>query len=377
MNGKILTLFLSFGGSLQKWKHQNILSREIQLYLYYLDTSAFIGIQIFSYDHRDRELLKNIKLADIGYAKIDVIAPQYSGGRSIFPNILWSLFGPLLARQLIAKSFVIKTNQVSGCWAAFIAKVATRKPLVFRFGYLLSKRFRQNGQPLRSALAAMVERAVFIAAEKIVVSARNVADQLAGQGHQQKTALIPSFVDTSLFTEKTDLSFDDPLVTVSRLTPQKNLENLIRACALLDRSLTIYGTGPLETHLRKTAASIGANIRFAGTIPNDQLAAALQGHSIFILPSLHEGLPKALIEAMACGLICVGSDIDGITDLIDDGVNGHLINGFESQNIAQKMQDILRDKNMAVSKRARETILSRHSISKYAAAEMALYEQFN
>ena len=377
MNGKILTLFLSFGGSLQKWKLQNILSREIQLYLYYLDTSAFNGIQIFSYDHRDRELLKNIKLADIRYAKIDVIAPQYSSGRSIFPNILWSIFGPLLRRQLIAKSFVLKTNQVSGCWAAFIAKVTTKKPLVFRFGYLLSKRFGQNGQPLKSALAAMVERTVFIAAEKIVVSARNVADHLAGQGHQQKTTLIPSFVDTSLFTEKTDLNFDDPLVTVSRLTHQKNLENLIRACALLNRSLTIYGTGPLETHLRETAASIDANIRFAGAFPNEQLAVALHNHSIFILPSLHEGLPKALIEAMACGLICVGSDIDGITDLIDDGVNGHLINGFESQNIAQKMQDILRDKNTSVSKRARETILSRHSISKYAAAEMALYEQFN
>lgn len=372
MKQRILTLFLSYQGSLKRWEQEGILSREILPYIEFIRTGAFEKIQMFSYDYRDPAFMRSFR-SDPFFDKVYIIAPRRSLGGSWIKNILWSVIGPLVHRQSIGQSTVLKTNQISGCWSAVIAYGVTRRPLVVRMGYILSRRFGKNRQVFRAAAAWAIEQVAFKMAARLLVTSHAAISSLAAKGHAKKTILIPSYVNVNQFRAKRKYHFTEPLVTVSRLTPQKNLANLIRACAAINMSLVIYGTGPQGAELRHLAKKIGARVTFPGIMPNGRLAGELLRHSIFVLPSLHEGLPKALIEAMACGLICVGTDISGTTDLIENGKTGYLINGFRACDIARTLRCVLDQHNPEIGRAARKFVENNHSLEYYVAREAKIY----
>lgn len=371
---RVLTLFLSNGFSLLAWEREAILSREILLYLHFLREGAFDRIQIFSYDAGDRSYVKRLAEAEPLYERIDILAPP-TGALTGVRAALWGLRGVVAHRRAIERSLALKTNQISGSWAALLAARLTGRPLVLRMGYLLSRRFRKNGHGLRARIAGMVEAAAFRAARHVLVTSREVAEALASDpATAEKIVLTPTYVDVSTFAPKQDYRFDEPLIWVGRMTPQKNPENLLHACKLAQRDIVLVGRGELEAKLRALAAGLPVEVTFAGLVPNDQLAAKLREHSVFILPSLHEGLPKVLIEAMASGLVCIGTRISGIEDLIEDGVNGYLVDGFEPEDIAAVIRRAYGERNAELGRRARATVEDAFSLERYAAREALLYE---
>jgi glycosyltransferase involved in cell wall biosynthesis len=107
-------------------------------------------------------------------------------------------------------------------------------------------------------------------------------------------------------------------------------------------------------------------------VPNERLADMMQDYTIFALPSLHEGLPKVLIEAMASGMVCVGTDIPGISDLIADGRTGYLAAGTSAEAIESALRRCLSEMNESIGRAARAAIEERLSIDSYARAEGAL-----
>lgn len=371
---RVLTLFLSNGFSLLAWEREAILSREILLYLHFLREGVFDRIQILSYDAGDRSYVKRLAEAEPLYERIDILAPP-TGALTGVRAALWGLRGVVAHRRAIERSLALKTNQISGSWAALLAARLTGRPLVLRMGYLLSRRFRKNGHGLRARIAGMVEAAAFRAARHVLVTSREVAEALASDpATAEKIVLTPTYVDVSTFAPKQDYRFDEPLIWVGRMTPQKNPENLLHACKLAQRDIVLVGRGELEAKLRALAAGLPVEVTFAGLVPNDQLAAKLREHSVFILPSLHEGLPKVLIEAMASGLVCIGTRISGIEDLIEDGVNGYLVDGFEPEDIAAVIRRAYGERNAELGRRARATVEDAFSLERYAAREALLYE---
>ncbi|HPT62343.1 MAG TPA: glycosyltransferase family 4 protein [Bacillota bacterium] len=118
------------------------------------------------------------------------------------------------------------------------------------------------------------------------------------------------------------------VVSVGELNRNKNNEVIIRALGKLERNDIYYvlcGEGKLKDDLYRLAKrlGLGERVRFLGyrTDIEDILLMA----DIFVLPSFREGLSRALMEAMACGLPCVVSAIRGNKDLIDDGEGGILV----------------------------------------------------
>lgn len=374
MNDRTLTLFLSNGGSLIRWHKDGILSREILLYLHFLRTGIFDRVRIFSYHGGDPAYVKKLAATDPAYHGIEVVAPRRAVEQRGIGRILWSLWGPLRHRSRIRRSLALKTNQVSGSWSAILSHWITGRPLIFRMGYLLSRRLRRNGSKRAAMIAALVERTACGAASRVLVTSQDTAGQLGARPTvAEKLLLTPTYVDVSAFTPKTDYDFTRPIIAVGRLTPQKNLANLIRACAELGCALVLVGVGDCEPELRALTAQLGANVIFAGRVPNEALAKRLKEHSVFVLPSLHEGLPKALIEAMACGLVCVGSDIPGVVDLIEDGRTGYLIRGFEPEDIAAALRRTLGEQRSEVGQAARAVIEDRFSLEHYAIREAEVY----
>lgn len=124
------------------------------------------------------------------------------------------------------------------------------------------------------------------------------------------------------------------LLTVARLAPQKGLEHGLRAVHRLVAARpslrirhTILGGGPLEAELNLLAASLGLGevVRFAGEADQAQVAEAMQGADLFLLPSVDEILPLALMEAQAVGLPVVTTDVGGIREIVEDGVSGLVV----------------------------------------------------
>jgi glycosyltransferase involved in cell wall biosynthesis len=126
----------------------------------------------------------------------------------------------------------------------------------------------------------------------------------------------------------------------------KRQDVLIKACALcvqrgLDLRLVLVGDGKMRKHLEELAREIGMTSRttFSGQLSREgQITDALDKADLFVLPSRTEGLPRAMIEAMARGLPCIGSDVGGIPELISAS---SLAPPDDVPALAAKIQEVL------------------------------------
>ena len=133
----------------------------------------------------------------------------------------------------------------------------------------------------------------------------------------------------------------------------------------------------MEPAVVQMAAAIGADVRIARRLPNNAIAELFKSHKYFVLPSLYEGLPKSLIEAMSSEMVCIGTNVSGIADLLADGVTGYLCDGLDAASIARTMKRARADPaNIAVAKAARSFVLERHSIRTYFDRERAAIERW-
>ncbi|WP_435063652.1 glycosyltransferase family 4 protein [Halobaculum sp. EA56] len=124
-----------------------------------------------------------------------------------------------------------------------------------------------------------------------------------------------------------DACADGEAITfVGRLKEQKGVHNLIRSLDGLDERLRVVGDGPERARLEELAASLDVDVRFVGEVPPDEVERYLLDAGVFVLPSVRgEGLPNAVLEAMAVGLPVIATDTGGVSDVIRDGENGYLV----------------------------------------------------
>jgi colanic acid/amylovoran biosynthesis glycosyltransferase len=144
-------------------------------------------------------------------------------------------------------------------------------------------------------------------------------------------------IDPSAFAFRVRPTGDRPprIACVARLLPYKGHAVLLRALAgaappLAGARLEVVGDGPLRERLEREAAELGVDVRFHGAVPEQVVAAVLGEADVFALPSViapdgdMEGIPNALIEAMAAGLPAVSTFQSGVPELIEDGRTGYL-----------------------------------------------------
>ena len=120
-----------------------------------------------------------------------------------------------------------------------------------------------------------------------------------------------------------EVSYD--VVTVCRLVPWKGVDELIRFCSTRKLKLLIIGDGPERQSLQILSQSLGSDTVFFGDIQHKEVINLLRKSRIFVLNSSYEGLPHALIEARACGLVTVARDGTGSAEVITDGIDGFLV----------------------------------------------------
>lgn len=143
------------------------------------------------------------------------------------------------------------------------------------------------------------------------------------------------------------------LLSVGELSKRKNHEVILYSLSQLSENIhyIICGQGQLENYLLDLARKLEVTSRFHLLGYRTNIPQIMKSCDIFVFPSLQEGLPVALMEAMACGLPCIASDIRGNNDLIKNNINGYLSNSNNQniwiKNISQiiKNSDNQKDKN--------------------------------
>ena len=144
------------------------------------------------------------------------------------------------------------------------------------------------------------------------------------------------------------------MIQVSNLIPIKRVDVTIRAFAKLrekwpEMTLTVVGDGPLRTSLEELCQQLGVSgsVRFLGQLPNEEVFARLCESTFFVMVSKPEGFGIVYLEAMAAGCIAIGTEGQGIADLIDHGVNGFLVPADEADRVAELVDHCLREPESA------------------------------
>lgn len=165
----------------------------------------------------------------------------------------------------------------------------------------------------------------------------------------KKSSVLYNIIDTEqIFHKKAqdENTYDYDMIYVGRLTFQKDPQRLMRLCARLkeskpDLNVAIVGTGELEEEVKELCRElkIQDNVHFLGFQTNP--IKMVHDSKAMILTSRWEGTPMCALEAMALGTPVVSTPSDGMTDLLDDGVNGYLTD--DDGVMAEKLLRIMTD----------------------------------
>ncbi len=168
---------------------------------------------------------------------------------------------------------------------------------------------------------------------------------------------------------------DIHIIALGRLVHKKGFEVLLRAFAKLAHQhsqvkLVIGGEGSLRSTLAAAAQKYGIQdqVVFPGRISWDQVVDFFAQGDIFVLPSIQDihgnvdGLPTVLVEALACGLPVIASDIGGVQMLIEDGENGLLIHPGDSQALGKALKRLLsnEEERYRLGQNAHQSVINDH-----------------
>ena len=182
---------------------------------------------------------------------------------------------------------------------------------------------------------------------------------------REKFVKIYSGIDTASFKKnpacrsavrkKLGISGDSPVIgKIARLFPLKGQDYLLAAAVkiiekLPEAKILLIGDGILKQSLRQTARRLGIenNIIFAGLLPPQEIPDYLQAIDVLAHTSLHEGLPRAVVQGFAGGIPVVCFDTDGARDIVSNSINGYLVPAKNTDLLATRLIELLCDKDKA------------------------------
>lgn len=366
-----LTLFFTGNVSLKTWAEVGNLEREIELY------------------KRLSEKLKDINMVTYG-GKGDRVYLKSLGGINLL-STTWHNSSRLTILHLllkylpqIYKSSILKTNQIPGSEIPIWIKKYFNKKLIVRCGYLHSYFIKNQSKDQKIInQAVQLEKEAFSCADMGIVTSSWQRDTIIKQYNikPEKIRVIPNYVVTNLFKPHPEIEKKYDLIFVGRNGSQKNLENLMKAMRYIKTkgkiiSLLMVGGCSSDNEIKELTNQYKLDVTFKGNMPNYDLPYMLNQSKVFILPSHYEGHPKVLLEAMSCGLSCIGSDVTGIKEDIEHMKTGYLFK-TDYKNIANAIETVLSDDSLQkkIGNNAREYILKNYSIDKIFKMELEVIQE--
>ncbi len=234
-------------------------------------------------------------------------------------------------------------------------------------------------------LAKWLTRICLKRADHIIAVSNYLRELLAMElvGSDKKISVIGMGVNTNLFhaigkreaRRQLDLPLQDKiLLYVGNLQPLKGCQYLIRAMALMKRPdcrLVMVGEGREKRRLKTLSDSLGLPVTFVGAILKEEVLLWMSAADLLVHPTLSEGFGLVVLEALSCGLPVVASNVGGIPEQINDGVNGYLVEPANVPALAEAINNGLKE-GTDLSTHCRQTALQ-HDIDLQVDRVLAVY----
>jgi glycosyltransferase involved in cell wall biosynthesis len=234
-----------------------------------------------------------------------------------------------------------------------------------------------------SEMNPAVLRGALALPDAVVVLSRCELDALQRLLPRQNILLVPNAIDCTPFLRPRAAGGPLRLFHIGRLVATKGAFETVQALARVrelgvDATLTIAGDGPALPQLREMVTRLGleTHVIFAGPTFGERKVELTCAADLLLLPTYHsEGLPYALLEGMAAGLVPIVTRIAAIPDVVSEGVHGLFVPPRDPEAIAQAIVRLARDRAALerMSVRCRERALSAYSIERLADDFTALY----
>lgn len=203
----------------------------------------------------------------------------------------------------------------------------------------------------------LLKRLLLPYADWLVVQTRSIKDYFP-KSIQKKTSIIYNPVVTDVFREidNGELTIENEgrlnrIISVGRLYPQKNQEMMIRAFAKVvdkfpDWQMVIFGEGPLRAELEFLVSSFKLQDRVLLPGRTEHVIEELRKSKIFCMSSDYEGMSNSMIEAICVGLPIVTTDVSGVKELVEDGVNGYVIPCGDDNKLSTAFEKLMNNKQL-------------------------------
>lgn len=306
------------------------------------------------------ERIGNVNVHRIGFSKTNPKAKELTR----FPMYLTKVWYPIAAFFKAQK--LIKEHGHTVVWSvmsymgfpALFLKILHPK-LKFILTLQEGDTIDHVTKRFRIRMVGWLYRFVFIKADMIHAISHFLALFSRQMGYKKTIEVIPNGVDIEHFknvnTEHVEMlkhelgkkEGDIFLITTSRLVTKNGIDDIIISLQYLPVhvSLLVVGNGPLEEELKIKAQRLKLKdrVKFIGYIPHEVLPYYLHASDVFIRPSISEGMGNSFIEAMAVGIPVIATKVGGIVDFLKDGETGLFVEVKKPQNIAQKVEKLLKD----------------------------------
>lgn len=290
------------------------------------------------------------------------------------PRFIYTFIIPFYYFKQLKSCQVIRVKQMPGVWSALIAKLFWHLPVISTYGYDYCLFAKKEGHRFSLPFIKLTEWAGLKFSDRVIVTNQEMYNKTSRAVSKNKLSLIPNGVDTVLFKpinrEKHEAI---EIVSIGRLVYQKNFINLITAVAKLKShkliKLSIVGRGSLKQQLMHQARELKLDLTIIDSLSYEKIPQFLNEADIFVMASHHEGSPKALLEAMSCGLPCVVNDQDYSRFIISSGKDGLLITDFQA-GLQQLINQPALAKKLGLE--ARQTILNRFNNEQVIKQEISL-----
>lgn len=247
---------------------------------------------------------------------------------------------------------IIHCQSLSAGWIPFLLKIFLKTPyVIYGRGSDIYTNYRFKNIILRLAIKN---------ANSVIALTEDMKKEM-NKIDRQDVFVIPNGITIDDYCENSPNIIrrrdnEKIILFVGGLRSVKGVNYLI--CAMKDviekypnARLILVGDGEERRNLENLADKLNLNqkITFVGNIPNKDVSKYMKEADIFVLPSLSEGFPVVILEAMASGLPIVTTKIRGIPEIVKEGINGFLVEPRSSKKIAEKVVFLLRNENVATS----------------------------
>lgn len=248
---------------------------------------------------------------------------------------------------------------------------------------LLTEAYARHGLTFDETPPQIIERelAEYAEADAIAVPSTFAATTFLARGVSPGKLIVnPYGVDLSRFApvRSADGQRKPRILFVGRVGIRKGAPELLRAFAGLKDHAELHLVGPLEAGMREIMAGLPMDgVSVFGAVDGGRLPAIYNAADIFCLPSLEEGFPLVLLQAMACGLPVVGTAATGISDLVDNGRQGLIVPDGDGKALAEALGGLTADpaRRREMAAYARTRVENGCGWGDYAARAMAHYER--